>query len=410
MDAVNKVFNISLIFVTVVMSIFTCVYGYYLFTTKNLYEHGTSTYVASYKDPKTGKDVNPFSLNYYENYNDTGLEVLEWRINGYSDQNMTALYGRGFQMIFEPLFKDSAIIVPKGAYVCDSYDGISWTSMHEYTETNEDGQSKNFWYVSIDGELKAIRLDGTYTDYVEKPFFECVGVFFQRLVGYDTSYRKPVTRYYTITDIMIHFRNMIKSCSAGTGDFILPVVDLGDFIHVYDVDKNGKVDEDKIGDGGQVNAYFSMDVHYDRRGMAYADQSIYGSVAGDSDFNISGVDYDVEYWQSTLQYNIDETDFVARYSSAEQGYYYSLSSDLINELKKYDNLEIDIVFNLDKLKNNNVLGLDYYALNGLEVSSLTITSSIQKDFTLSAGSLKDTGLTSITTQNVNLINLSGVTL
>lgn len=410
MEVAKKVFNISLIFVSVVMTIFTCIYGYYLFTTKNLYEHGTSTYVASYKDPKTGKDVNPFSLNYYENYNNTGLEVLEWRINGYSDQTMTALYGRGFQLVFEPFFEGSSLIVPKGIYVCDSYDGISWNSMHEYTETNENGQLKNYWYVSINGELKAIRIDGTYTEYVDKPWGEQVGVFFQRLVGIDASYEKPVTRFYTILDVMLHFKNLIKSCSAGTGDYTLPVVDLGDFIHVYDVDKNGKVKEDKIGDGGQVNAYFSMDVHYDRRGMVYADQSMYGSVTGDSNFNISGVDYDVDYWKSTLQYNITETDFVARYSSAEQGYYYSLSNDLINELKKYDNLEIDIVFNLDKLKNVNVLGLDYYALNGIEVSSLTITSLTQKDFTLSAGSLKDTGLTKVSTKNVNLINLSGVEL
>lgn len=409
MEIAKKVFNISLIFVSVVMTIFTCIYGYYLFTTKNLYEHGTSTYVASYKDPKTGKNVNPFSLNYYENYNNTGLEVLEWRINGYSDQTMTALYGRGYQLVIDRKTGNKL-------YCCDSYDGVSWNSMHEYTETNENGQNKHFWYVSIDGELKAIRLDGSY-DYEDKridgwKIFRTFGFLGLNLLVEGDNFKivETKTYYYTFEDLMLHFRNLIRSCSAGTGDYTLPVVDLGKFIHVYDADKFGTVEQDKIGDGGQVNAYFSMDVHYDRRGMTYADQSMYGSVAGDSNFNISGVDYNVDYWQSTLQYNIDETDFVARYSSAEQGYYYSLSSDLINELKKYDNLEINIVFDLDKLKNVKVLGLDYYALNGIEVSSLTITSSTQKDFTLSAGSLKDTGLTGISTQNVNLINLSGVEL
>ena len=59
----------------------------------------------------------------------------------------------------------------------------------------------------------------------------------------------------------------------------------------------------------------------------------------------------------------------------------------------------------------NVLGLDYYALYGLKINSLTISSTTQRDFKLLVGSLKDTGLTSIETNNVNLVNInSGVSV
>lgn len=162
-----------------------------------------------------------------------------------------------------------------------------------------------------------------------------------------------------------------------------------------------------IGDGGQINSYFTMDVHNDRRGMSYAKQSMFGIVANDPCFNISGIDYDAEYWKTTTVYNLDESDFEVRYSTIDLGYYYSLSPEIINELKNFKKLDIDIVFNVSAIKNINVLGLDYYSLNGIKVNSLTITSDIERDFTLLAGALKDTGLTKIYTTNVDINNLSG---
>ena len=88
-------------------------------------------------------------------------------------------------------------------------------------------------------------------------------------------------------------------------------------------------------------------------------------------------------------------------------YYYSLSPEIINELKNFEKLDIDIVFNVSNIKNVNVLGFDYYSLNGIKVNSLTITSDIERDFNLLSGALKDTGLTKIYTSNVNINNLSG---
>lgn len=402
----TKVLDYVLIGCSVIAILFTCVFAYHVYTSKEIFTNSTSTYVASYKDPNTGKDVNPFSLNYYQNYNNTGLEVLEWCVNGYADQKMSALYGRGYQLVIDSKNGNKL-------YFCDSYDGVSWQSMHEYNETNEDGQYKNFYYVSINNELKAIRLDGSYTVTTEKidgwKVFRTIGFMGLNFFVEDTNFtiKETKTYYYTIEDLMLKFVNMIKSNSVGTGDFVLPVVDLGDFIHVYEVDKDGTVADSPIGKDGQINSYFSIDVHYDKRGMTYADQSMYGSVMGDNDYNTTGIDFDVNYWKSTVTYNITEKDFTARYSSVEQGYYYALSQDLINELKNYEDMEINVVFDVDKFKNVNVLGFDYYALNGLEVSSLTIKSSQQRDFTLLVNSLKDTGLTNINAENVNIVNLSG---
>jgi len=400
-------FDMAIILCSAIAVVFVGIYAYYVFTSKNIYTNSSSTYVAAYKDPQTGENVNPFSLNYYQNYNNTGLEVLEWRVNGYSDQTMSALYGRGYQLVIDSKNGNQL-------YYCDSYNGVSWESMHKYDETNNNGQYKNSYYVSINDKLYAIRLDGTYTVTTEKlDGWKTLRTW--GFMGLNLIFEKPnfiitetKTYHYTIEEIMLKFRNMIKSCSAGTGDYVLPVVDLGDYIHVYNVAEDGTVDEDPIGKDGQINSYFSVDVHYDKRGLSYADQSMFSSVMGNSDYNTTGIDFDVNYWKSTTTYNLSEKDFVSRYSSVEQGYYYSLSQDLISELKNYTDQEIKIVFDVDKFKNVNVLGFDYYALNGIQVSSLTIKSSQQRDFTLLVGSLKDTGLTDIITQNINIVNLSGV--
>jgi len=403
----TKILDYVLIGCSVVAILFTCVFAYHVYTSKGIFTNSSATYVASYKDPNTGKDVNPFSLNYYQNYNNNGLEVLEWRVNGYSDQTMSALYGRGYQLVIDKKNGNKL-------YFCDSYDGVSWQSMHEYDETNEAGQYKNFYYVSINGELKAIRFDGSYTVTTEKidgwKAFRTFGFMGLNLIFENTNFniKETKTYYYTIEDLMLKFAGMIKSNSVGTGDFVLPVVDLGDFIHVYEVDENGTVADKPIGADGQINSYFSIDVHFDKRGMSYAEQSMYCSVMGDNEYNTTGIDFDVNYWKSTVTYNITEKDFVSRYSSVDQGYYYALSPELINELKTYKDMEFNIVFDISKFKNVNVLGFDYHALNGLKVSSLTIKSSQQRDFTLLVNSLKDTGLTEIITENVNVVNLSGM--
>ena len=401
--ALQKLFDILIIWLTVVAVLFISVYVYYAITDKDLFTNSTSTYVASYKDPHTGEDVNAFSIQYFENYNNTGKEVVEARINGYSDQTMQAIYGRGYQLVIDGNKSE--------LYYCDTYDGVSWSSMHKYDDTNDEGQSRNFYYVSINNELYAIRLDGSY-EQTSVDGGKIVGAIFgvpyiiQSIKDNNWGFSKTETIYYTMEDLLLHFKDMIKSLSYGTGDFELPVVDLGDFIHVYSVDEDGTVSDTPIGEGGQINSYFSIDVHYDRRGITYADQSMFDSVAGDSNYNVTGINFDVNYWQAKVVYDLDESDFEYRYSSLDGGNYYFLSSATINELKGYKNLEFNITFDISNLDDENILGFDYYALNGIEVSNLTITSDTEVDFTILNGALEGTGITEINTNNVNIIDLS----
>ena len=392
MEITKKIFNALLIFVSLVGVVFIALYGYFSLNKNDVFTNQTSTYATKVTDPFTGEELSPLSASYYQNFNNTGKEIVEFQIRAYSDQRKQAIYRRGFQYIID---KDEGNTL----WYYDTYDRVSWPSGHTYDEINDAGKLKESYFIELNNELVATRMDGSYSYRVEhldsKKIARTVFCLGLNLLFENTNYKSYETKIhdYTMEEFMQTLASIIKGSTAGTGDYTLPVIDLGDFWHLYDVAEDGTVSDSPIGKGGQINSYFTMDVHCDKRGMTYAGQSMFGIVANDREFNISGVDYDAEYWKTTTVYNLNESDFEARYSTADMGYYYALSATKINELKNFKNL--------------NVLGLDYYALNGIKANSLTIKSDKQKDFTLLVGSLKDTGLTKIQTNNVKINNLSG---
>ena len=407
MDITKKIFNVLIIFVTLVSVVFIGLYAYYKLTTVDVFTNQTSTYATSVTDPATGETLAPLSASYYQNYNNTGKEVVEFQIRAYSDQNKQAIYRRGFQYIIDKTNGNTL-------WYYDTYDRVSWPSGHIYDEKNEEGQLKEAYYIELDGKIVATRLDGSY-NYEETHFdgwklFRTIGFMGLNFLLEDTNFvhTEKKVHYYTMEEFMQRLAVIIKGSTAGTGDYKLPVVDFGDFWHLYEVDEHGTVSSTPLGNGGQINSYFTIDVHNDKRGMTYVGQSMFGVVANDREFNITGVDYNAEYWKAKTVFNISENDFIARYSNVDLGYYYSLTQDKISELKNFNNLDIDIVFDISNIKNINVLGFDYYALNGLKVNSLTIKSNVQRDFNLLVGAIKDTGIKTIKVANVNINNLSGL--
>ena len=410
-----RIVNIAIVIVAVVMTFLSGVLVYYKTIGKNhLPTAITSTYATTVTDPLTGEELPTIEANYYSNKNGTGYEVVELLFNCYSGIGKQAIYSRGFQLVYD----DEGKIVPytnsvgqtNDIYQYDRYDNTSFETGHSYTWGDK-------MLIDIDGKTYAVALDGQYTITTKRfSFIKAVG---HTIAGLFTGYNYAEKAYniettvhnYTFKDLLIKVGQILKSSSNGTGDSIISLVDLGDFLHIYPVDDNGQIAAEPLGVNTIQNSYFTMSTHYDNRGMVWAKQSIFESVAGDSSFNISGINDNVDYWKVETRYNLTEKDFTARYVTSDNGYYYVLSTDKLNEIKNFTNIEVNIDFNISNFENVNVLGFDYYALYGIEVNSLTIRSNTQREFKLLVGSLKDTGLTSINTQNVTINNInSGVDL
>ena len=408
MEIAKKIFNIVLIILTAIMVFASCMFVYYSYWGKDKLPTGiTSTYATTITDPQTGEVLPTLQANYYENKNGIGKKVVEFRINCYSGVAKRAIYARGFQLVYDDNGKATL-------YRYDSYDGKSFETGHEYTWGDK-------MYIDIDGTTYAVALDGTYKTYHKKlkggKIARTIGILGLNLLFEDTNYYEEYTEThnYTFEDLLTKVASIIKSSSNGTGNGIISLIDLGDFLHVYELDDSGNPKGTPLGGGTSntlINSYFTMQTHYDLRGMAWTKQSLFESVGYDSQYNITGVDGDVEYWKSTTVLNLTEQDFEARYSQIDSGFYYILPTSKINEIKNFENVEVNIDFNVSNF-DVNVLGFDYYALYGIKVNSLKISSKTQRDFKLLVGSLKDTGLekSKITTENINLINTnSGVEL
>lgn len=402
-DIAIRIVNIALVVVTVFLTLMSGVLLYYKTIGKDKVPSAiTSTYATTVEDPQTGEQLPTIEANYYSNRNDNGYEVIELLFNCYSGISKQAIYSRGFQLVIN---EDGTKL-----YQYNRYDGVNFETGHEY-------EWGDIMVIDINGTTYGVALDGTYTITTKnfnlgKAIWHTISGLFTGWNYEENAYNYDTKTYeYTFEDLLIKVGQILKSSSNGTGDSVISLVDLGDFLHIYEIDENGQVSGEPVGNRTLTNSYFTMQTHYDNRGMVWAKQSMFGSVAGDSQFNISGIADNVDYWKVTSEVRLTEQDFVARYLTSENGYYYALSTEKINELKNFENIEINVDFNISNFEEVNVLGLDYYALYGLKINSLTISSITQRDFKLLVGSLKDTGLTSIETNSVNLINInSGVSV
>ena len=415
-----RIGNITLVFVTTVMTFMSILLVYFNTFGRDKVPHSiTSTYATTVYDPVTDKELPVLEANYYSNKNHTGYEVVEFKINCYSGVSKQGVYARGFQLVWD---KDGNLVQcidpateeKSNLWYYDSYANQSFETGHQYGWGDK-------MYIDIDGKTYAMAMDGKYqTSTTNFSLSKSAGNFFKAVFTdwgmFSESTNWNTTTYYdhnyTYEDLLLKIRQIIKSCSNGTGDGVISLIDLGDILHIYELDDNGNPYNEPTGDKGLINSYFTMSTHYDNRGMSWAKQSMFGSVAGDDQFNITGLLESVDYWKAVTTFKINEQNFTARYSAVDNGFYYILPTEYINQIKNYKGIEVDIVFNISNL-DVNVLGFDYYALNGIKVKSLTITSNTQRDFRLMVGSLKDTGLTSadIKTTNVKLLNTnSGVAI
>lgn len=399
MEIAKKIFNITLILVTILMlcSIIGCIY----FTTigKNKLPAGiTTTNVTTMVDPQTGEEKTFLEANYYANLNNKGKEVVELRMNSYSGIGKQTIYSRGFQLVLE-----------NGKSTMYYYD----THLNNSFQSAKEFEWGDPMLLEMDKEMYAVKLDGvrTYRTFnLAKSIWFGISGIFTGWGNVEERTTSEVKENYTYTDLLLYLKEMIRSSSYGTGDCLIPMVDLATFLNLYAYE-NDQVSATRLsGDtlNSFANSFFSVQCHYDRRGMVFAEQSLFNSVEGNSDFNISSVDRDVNYWQSRSSYIITESDFKVRKSENVNFYY--LSNEIKNELNNYEDIDVIIDFNLDNLEG--LSGFDYLAFQGLKVNVLEIKicSSQLVDFEIKYNSLSNTNIEikNIKLTNVNLVNSEAI--
>lgn len=308
--------------------------------------------------------------NYYDNSNDNGIELQELQFNYSSDYLLEESFATGMQYLGDydheewleqnPLF--SAMTEDAESYVSgsfnyyDTYDRLNWES------TTSLNRSK-VMVVSIDGLPYEIQMTGT----------ETANFLIWKYVDY----------YYIYPDLFEAVMNALKSNSEGYGDFYFKM-NLSKFFTVQKLNfETGVFEEDNVTDF--IDTYIVVKAHYEANGAVDSSQSLFGIIDNNPSYDLSG-EVDNSYWQERVVYNLTEEDLTLRYSEVYGGYLASLSvakKALFNEMERS---KIEIVISLD----SEVVGLDYNALKGVEIDTLSING--EGNFYLLTSSLIDTNL------------------
>lgn len=199
-----------------------------------------------------------------------------------------------------------------------------------------------------------------------------------------------------VSDPTALFVAMSEACeSMDTGDYVINFP-LGEFFGISKFnEETQQFDALDIADKNKI--YIEAKIHIEDRGVTSNRQSIFGVVANDSKYNTSDVE-DVAYWKSQAVVVLTQDNF-----NNDEGYL-TLKSELINYFSRYEDIYVLINLNLD---NTEIKGFNYYALLGIKVDEISITSSTPVEFEILNSALKNTGLevSDIKTNNVSLVGV-----
>lgn len=368
-----KFLNFVIILITVLATMID--FGYIYFTTigKDKVPTGlTTSYVSSITDPQTKEEMTVMKVNVLSNEVNNGLPMVEFMINSYTDTAKSAVIGIGFQLVGDELY---------------FYNRTNSGSFQAVTEFD---QQNSVFLIDIDEQLFALKLDGTYQVPVLDGWkiVRTIGTLALNTLWEGPNFEILETRSYTIKEFMEAIRNTVVSNSNGTGEGILSLVDVSQYFNLYDATTNEQISNEELGNYGLTRSYFDVEYSYSKAGVNWAEQSLFGSVAGDSDYNTSSVDANKDYWQAVSHVELTEEDFERRTSALNEMDYLYLTANAIDKMNINTAVEIYISINLD---DDNIAGFDYYALANLKnVKKIEISSTNAVEFEILNGALNGT--------------------
>ncbi len=437
MKTLKVIGNCCLVFLAVIGICVSLAYGYYHFFVDDITigvnnidnQVGFDVEEIVKEDDLSDEEVNAYKdryfleANYYSNSKENGIELQELKLNYFTSYELTTADYRstGMQYIGDyqglPLdtwdgnteltfysgndryygTSEQSVSIANN-YVdtsftyYDSTNGINWSGV-----TNNNGsiatelkRSTNF-IIKIDDRAFSIALD----KYFDKDIGDVRNIFG---IGWKVG-EKYNRYYYTYGSLFQSCMNAIKTNSAGYGDYYI-TVDLSSLFSIreYDVE-TGKFKTDDVTD--IIKTYSVLKFHYDENGAKSSTQSFFGSINGDSSYNVDDP-VDTTYWQERVVYTLNENDYSYRYSDTYKGYFLSLNMELKQLFADMPRTKVFVNIDLqsDYLKDNNinVVGLDYNAFENFEIDTLTITGNSQTLYLLDKA-LYDTQLQTLKYSN-----------
>lgn len=312
-------------------------------------ETHVTTYVNSIID-ENGNERQFLEVEYWENKDGRGEEVLEISFNAYSGQDCKAVRQLGVQYNR----KDGEFLKNMFNYTKDG--GASWKSLGQ--EVVQAGETN--LYLKIEDMPIAVIMDGTYETTHRSVSAGKIGatigtlglnLFFSSLINgthnvytEDYFYETWVeTRSYTMEDFYSELASAVLYNNIGYGTNMLSLVDLANYFTLKKA--VGPIDEWTSLENYQEyqNEYFSVKVTKHREGMLRASESGFKMFNGDSEFTLIKTDNMLNDYTGISNNSIlTYQDFDYRYCKEYGGYVAYLKEEIKNAMKagRAGNVEI----------------------------------------------------------------------
>lgn len=216
-----------------------------------------------------------FEANYYSNENENGVQLQELRLNYFTDPSLSTIATRGTGMQYKGDYKlkdnqvsskeEASEFRPDDLYYYDTTatngDVISWDGGKVATNLNR----KTSLIVKIDDKPYLLKL----TAKKETKWLDWILI---------------ETYYYGYDDVFVDIMQAIKTNSKKAGDYYI-TLDLSFYftVHAYD-ELSGKWNDENI--AKEVLTYSVLKFHYDEDGAQTTEDSIFGVIENDSEFDI----------------------------------------------------------------------------------------------------------------------------
>lgn len=329
-----------------------------------------------------------FEFNFYDNSKSNGIPLCEFRLNYFTDYTMTTPTCRsvglqGFcdysklvdiESLNNSTEERNEIVKyfnssDTSFYMYTFQDDLSWAGYtYDVSGANTVLNNDSKFIVSIANKPYLIQLNGKRIQTVDKKF-----LFFT--VGTETTERSV-----TWTELFIEIMYAVRTNSQGYGSkyFVFDCSDYFKSVKEYNPETKKF---DKTPDTDITKNYSYVKFNYSKDGATKSSQSLFGLIKSSATYGETETSGNIEYWQSRVNFNIDQTSKIEnnsvinyRYSDVHNGYLASVNLDCLKIIKDMPTTNISVVLDLDKLKTNNlnVVGLDISAFENFKLNSLTI--------------------------------------
>lgn len=339
----------------------------------------------------TSKDI--IEIEYFKNVDNSGYEAFEIKFNYFVDETKVNVFSQGLQFIaktgsvgIELAHNDLFVsdkIESEGAlgwkdkyYNCqNSYMPTVNTSVYNYMSIDDTYLKstnplnlQSYFKIDIGEDIYLMQFKGLDTPQNENTYFgtECV---YHNIWVADKWHNK-----YYVYDVNYFAKLLyesVKTADLGANQNI--VFEFGNLFNYYAYDEEtgvyneNKTDfEDVLKISGDIKSYYSIRVKTHEYGLSRSQDSMFGSILGNQNFNLNGDSSGEDYFigKTVIDCNISSFDFV---TIEGNNIALKLKESFLNYYEKYKNLiKLSVIIDLDLLNELGYTFVGFTADSGLD--------------------------------------------